>query len=418
MSVAARALEPAVGDRASGPQALVESARHPRAARHATLDLVTSRSAFRALEAEWNDLFDRAGTCRHLFQTFNWLWHWTNHFLPQDGASGVELAIVTAREGDRLVMIWPLVAERAGPLTELAWMGEPVSQYGDLLIEERADALALMREALDFVIRRTGADVLRLRKVRADSAAQRVLEDVGATVSSELKAPYLDLASAPSFEAYEKRYSSNARRNRKRQRRRLEDRGAVALTWLESGAEAATLAAHAFHLKHIWLRQRGLISPALADPRTARFFADVTRAETRPAGCHVYALSCNAQPVALEIGVRCRGRSAIHIIAYDPEFEKTATGALLMEDSIRRAYADGMTVYDMLAPGDGYKLEWADDAVVVRDWAKPLSLAGRLYVTIYLGVIRGASKRALDSLPIGVRRWLTGLLSRRAAHKA
>ena len=413
MSAAARTLPRDLPQVEGQDRSAVHQFPSPVQALRPALDLVQTFDGFEALEAEWTALFERAGTDRHLFQTFNWLWHWANHFLPRDGDSGnVRLAIVTARDAGRLVMIWPLVAERSGPVTELAWMGEPVSQYGDLLIVDGPDALALMREAWAFVTRETGADVLRLRKVRQDSKVAPFLAELGATVTSDLKAPYLNLASAPSFAEYEKRYSSGAKRNRKRQRRRLEDRGPVALNWVESGAEAEALTAHAFHLKHIWLRQRGIVSPALADPRTARFFADVTRADIRPAGCHVLALNCNDQPVALEIGLRCLGRTAIHIIAYDPDFEKTAAGSLLMEDSIRRACDDGLKVFDLLAPGDGYKLEWADDAVAVRDWAKPVTLLGRAYVTLYLGLIRNGSKRVIGALPLGARRVVTEMLTR------
>lgn len=376
----------------------------------ASFDIVTTRAGFEALEADWNDLFARAGRDIHLFQTFNWLWHWSNHFLPAADGAGLRLAIVTARIDGRLVMVWPLVCERVGPIKRLSWMGEPVSQYGDLLIDDVADRPAVLRAAWDFVTRRTGASVLQLRKVRQDSAIAPLLEEKGAAIVQELTAPFLDLKSAPTFAEYETRYSSGARRNRKRQRRRLDERGEIALEFLSNGAEAAARVAEAFTCKMAWLRQRGIVSPALVDPRTERFFADVARADVRPAGCHIMTLSSGGRPVAFEIGVRCKGRSAIHIIAYDLEFEKTAAGALLMEDSIRSAMADGMTAYDLLAPGDGYKLEWADDAMVVRDWAMPLSLIGRTYSTFFLGS-RRALKRGLDMLPVGARRKVTELLS-------
>lgn len=382
---------------------------------HARLELVTTRAGFEALEEPWNALFHRAGRDTHLFQTFNWLWHWTNHFLPPPGEPGAALAIVTAHLQGRLVMVWPLVAERAGPITRLVWMGEPVSQYGDLLIDDVAEAPALVAAACRFVVRRTGASVLQLRKVRADAAVAPFLAAMHARPFAELAAPYLDLTSAPSFAEYEQRYSSGARRNRKRQRRRLAERGAVALACHAEGAEAAALAVEAFRLKRAWLAERGIVSPALADQRTVRFFADVTRAETRPAGCHVLALTCAERPVALEIGLTCKGRSAIHIIAYDLDYEKTAAGALLMEDSIRRAAEQGVAVFDLLAPGDGYKLEWADASVAVSDWALPCSTAGRLYAALYLGHFRGALKRGLDRLPVGVRRRLTRLIAQRSA---
>ncbi len=377
----------------------------------ARLDLVTTRAGFDALEPSWNDLFQRAGRNIHLFQTFNWNWHWANHFLDEAERT---LAIVTAHSGDRLVMVWPLVLERAGPIRELRWMGDPVSQYGDALIDEAAGAAGLLRAGLDFAVHETGASVLTLRKVRADSNVAPLLADIGAKVTAELTAPYLDLSSAPSFAEYEKRYSGGARRNRKRQRRRLADRGAVVLAWHTAGAEAEALAADAFRLKRRWLDERGIVSPALVDPRTARFFADATRADVRPAGCHAIALSCGGRTVTLEIGVRAKGRTAIHVITYDLDFEKTGAGSLLMEDSVARAIDDGMTVFDLLAPRDGYKLEWADDAVVVRDWAKPLSLVGRLYAGIYLGLVKRAAKRGLDALPVSVRRAIGRGLGRQA----
>jgi len=100
--------------------------------------LVTDRAAFDALEPEWTDLFDRAGRGTQVFQTFNWNWHWCNHYLGDgsQGSAAPALAVVTARRAGRLVMVWPLVRERVAGLCQLSWMGEPVSQYGDVLTEE------------------------------------------------------------------------------------------------------------------------------------------------------------------------------------------------------------------------------------------------------------------------------------------
>lgn len=380
-------------------------------ASEATFDLVTTREAFEALEGEWNDLFARAGRDTQLFQTFNWLWHWANHFLPRDDGGSHALSIITARIEGRLALVWPLVKERHGPIVRLTWMGEPVSQYGDILIDDAARSMGLLDAAWDFAMKRTGASVLHLRKVREDSAIAPLLHKRGAKVVSELVAPYLDISGAQSFAEYEKRYSSGAKRNRKRQRRRLEERGPVTLV-LERGSVAAqALTVTAFKLKLDWLAQRGLISPALSDPRTVRFFVDATGSTTRPAGCHVMALKCGDQPVALEIGLTCKGRSAIHIIVYDMAYEKTAAGSLLMEDSIGNAIDDRMTVFDLLAPDAPYKREWADATEVVRDWTAASTFAGRAYAAVTLG-LRATIKSGLDRLPVGLRRRLTQLAQR------
>ena len=103
------------------------------------ISVIRDRAGFDALEVEWTALFERVGRPEQLFQTFEWLSCWADHFL--DAADS--LRIVVGRREGRLVMVWPLVETR-GPLgfTKLAWMGEPVGQYGDALIEPGSAARA------------------------------------------------------------------------------------------------------------------------------------------------------------------------------------------------------------------------------------------------------------------------------------
>lgn len=373
------------------------------------LGLVTTRDAFDALEAPWNGLFERAGRGQHMFQGFNWLWHWCNHFLASAEDGGPRLAVVTGHIGDRLVMVWPLAAERAGPVVQLGFMGEPVSQYGDALIDDVANAPALLRAALDYAIAETRADVVHLRRVRQDANVAPVLFDSGARIVATADAPFLSLADVATFEALSERQSKGKRRNRSRQRRRLADRGEVSHRWYVSGAEAEALAVRAFQYKRDWLAARGQYSRAFSDRNTVRFFSDVARADSHPAGCYTFAVACDGHPAAIEVGLRAKGRSAIHIVTYDLAYEKAAAGALLMEDSLERAIRDGMDVFDFLPPVYDYKLEWSDTSMRVDDWALPVSAVGRLYSAVYLGRLRGALKRGVEGLPLSVRRTLAGM---------
>jgi CelD/BcsL family acetyltransferase involved in cellulose biosynthesis len=101
-----------------------------------TFDVVRTRAGFDALEADWNDLFARTGRGEQMFQGFNWLWHWANHYLR----SSDELAIVTGRQDGRLMLVLPLTVERVAGLRQLSFMGAPVSQYGDVLTALAGDA--------------------------------------------------------------------------------------------------------------------------------------------------------------------------------------------------------------------------------------------------------------------------------------
>jgi CelD/BcsL family acetyltransferase involved in cellulose biosynthesis len=95
------------------------------------LQLIAERADFDALENEWNDLFARAGKPPHVFQSFNFCWHWANHYLTPspDDATEIKLSIVTGRRNGRLIMLWPLVSQRMRGVRQTFWMGEPVSHY-------------------------------------------------------------------------------------------------------------------------------------------------------------------------------------------------------------------------------------------------------------------------------------------------
>jgi len=283
-----------------------------RAPRICTFEIVTGRAGFDALETEWNDLFWRAGHSAQVFQTFNWNWHWCNHyFAASAGELAPSLAIVTGRRNGRLVMIWPLVSERVAGLSHLAWMGDPVSQYGDVLIEP--EAIPFLGDAWVFITRELKPDLVRLRKVRDDAAIAALLNDLNAISSERHDAPYLDLASAPDFATFERRYSPRSRRNRRRLFRRLQELGPATFERCREGPRARELAVEAIDLKREWLKERGLVSPALADPRFASFFADVAQETVRPTGCEVSALTSGGESAAIEITLRCLDRIIMHV---------------------------------------------------------------------------------------------------------
>lgn len=371
--------------------------------------IVSDRAAFDALEAEWNALFERAGKPSQVFQTFNWNWHWANHYLDgaPGGIAGLKLAIVTGRRDGRLVMIWPLVSERVRGITQIFWMGDPVSQYGDVVIDDVPDALNIMRAGWAFLSSHAKGDVLRLRRVRADAAVAPLLAEIGARVTERQTAPFLDLASAKSFADYEQRYSPRSRRNRRRLARRLEEQGSLTFRRYKGGMKARALAVKALELKSEWLRDRGLVSHAIADQRMSRFFADAAEGREKSTNCVVASLDANGEPAALEVSFTCKGRLAMHVIVFNLKYEKSGAGVLLLEQSIRDGYDDGLDVYDMLAPGDNYKLDWSDATMEVCDWVKPFSVAGFAYARLYLGFLRSRAKAAMTAMPQSLRRVMT-----------
>jgi CelD/BcsL family acetyltransferase involved in cellulose biosynthesis len=379
----------------------------------ADIDVVRDRSGFDALEAEWNDLYRRAGRDTQLFQSFNWNWHWANHYLPSAPAArgGPSLAIVAVRRHGRLVMLWPLVAWRVGGLQVLQWMGEPASQYGDVLAEDLGDdGLDLMRQAWHFIATSLGADAVHLRKVRADAVIAPLLGELGLLQVASEKAPYLDLASAPDFATYERRYTAKARKNRRRLGRRLAEQGPLAIERHVGGPDARSAALQAIALKRAWVGKTGRVSLAMAEERFAAFFADVAEGRCRPVGCGVTVLRSSGAPTGIAIDITDKGRCAAHVIVHDPRFDTFSAGTLLLEAWIKGASADGVATFDLLAPAYAYKHDWADGEVAVGDFTCGLTLTGRAYVRAYLGLVRPAVKAGVEAWP-HVRARLLGLVS-------
>ena len=366
-----------------------------------SIELITDRAAFDALEEEWNALFERAGHSAQVFQSFNWNWHWANNYLHDapGGIKGLRLSIVAGRRDGKLIMIWPLVSERVRGITQIFWMGEPVSQYGDVLMDNIPDALECLRAGWRHLKSHAKGDVVRLRRVRADAVVAPLLEEIGALASNKQVAPFLDLASAANFDTYEQRYSARSRRNRRRLARRLEETGEVKFQRYKGGADAAALAVHALDLKALWLKDRGLVSHAIADPRMRRFFSDAVAGESRSTNSVVATLTCNGEPAALEVSFTCKGRLAMHVIVFNLAYEKSGAGVLLLEQSLRDGYTDRLAIYDMLAPGDNYKLDWSDATVEVEDWSHPMTLAGQTYARLYLGLVRPRMKAVMGAMP-------------------
>ncbi|MEQ1615771.1 MAG: GNAT family N-acetyltransferase [Hyphomicrobiaceae bacterium] len=371
--------------------------------------VIRDQSAFDALEREWSALFARCGSAHQLFQTFAWNWHWTRAFLDPDRASGANcpIAVLTGRQNGRLVTLWPMVIERRGALRELSWMGEPVSQYGDILVDDGiADRTALLAAGWAFLIKALKPDLARLRKVRGDSAIAPLLDTLGSLHTAELEAPFIDLTKSPSFAAYEERFPTRARRNRRRQMRRLEEAGTVTFKHLDQGAEASGYAADGIEMKRRWLIDRGHVSPALADARMARFMTAVATANEHATATRVSVLLSNGKPAAIQIGFTARNARVLHVIAYDRAYEKMAAGVLHLEESIRHAFDEKLDRIDLLAPKAEYKVDWADGTVGVVDHAIGLSVKGRVYARVYLGYVRERLKAAVERMPHKLRQML------------
>ncbi len=373
--------------------------------------VVLTAGEMSALRAEWNALFALAGRPEQVFQTFAWNWTWCQHYLSHGRFKrGPKLAVITGRSQGRLVLVLPLVIERVAGLAQLSWMGEPVSQYGDVLATPEAAELSTLAAAWDFAVKATRADLAKLRKVRADAIVAPLLATLGAAVTATEEAPYLDFTRAADFTAYEAGLPAKGRKNRRRHMRRLGERGTVAFEQHSGDRDAAHLADYAVLQKRAWLRLRDRISLAMADDRFRAFFADIAGAHHDGMGCKVLALRSQNEITALQILLECKGQRFLHVAVYGSKFEKLGVGGLLLEHALGDCAKDGIQRLDLLAPKHEYKMEFADGTVAINDHALALTMGGRAYAMAYLGM-RRKLKAAVEAMPAPARRLIANAIA-------
>jgi CelD/BcsL family acetyltransferase involved in cellulose biosynthesis len=360
------------------------------------IEIVSTRAGFDALETQWNALFERAARADQVFQNFNWLWHWANHFLNDK----TELRVVTGWRDGRLAMVWPLVATKKLGITRLSWMGEPVSQYGDALVEAGPAAKAMMKLGWDQASR-CGADFVLLRKTRASSVAASIIAP--AMPCRTEAASVLDFKDATDFDDVLSRLSSRERSSRRRLKRRLLEKGAIVFRDSEDEKEKRALVKQAFELKRKWLVRRGRYSPTIESEATLSFFLDAASSVERPIGMPINAIYCDGQAIGIAFSLSCKDETVGYLIAHDTDFEKQGIGVLLVEHTLRSSFERNSQRFDMLAPRDAYKTEWSNDIVPVCDWILPLTTRGRLYAQFHVSALQRLL-RAFKSLDPSIGR--------------
>lgn len=367
--------------------------------------VATEIAEFHALQSEWRALFARAGAGSQIFQQFDWLAHWAEHYV--NDASTLQPHILVGRCGGRIVTIWPLVVRRRMGIATLTWMGLPASQYGDVLIEQHRERDNWLLASWAHLIGTPGFDTIVLRRIRSDSVVAGLLEGKRFRLHNATQAPFIDLQKYQCPEEFAARLSSKERRERRRQRRLLEAGATADFRMLSAGPEAQSAVADALAFKKAWLSRRGIASAAFADERLQRFFMGISSDPNASAGCCVSVLRAGDAIAAVEIGFRCKGRHVAHVGAFNPEFERCGAGTLQSEDTIARCIEDGIRAYDLLAPADHYKMSLTDRAVTVGSYAHGMTMPGRLYAEMMKKGLRRYAKQGFQNLPESIRRAIT-----------
>ncbi len=355
---------------------------------------------FRALAAEWRALYRACGSTASPFQSFSFLDRWIEIYLPSDS----RIAVVIARQAGKLVFALPLILRERLGVIHLEFMGMPVAQYCDALIDPAvASAVSI---DLDHLVRSLGADILIVSHVTENSALKRLGLNSAHVVKQEW-APRADLCERVSGDQPGSAYSAKARSNYRRWLRHIEKEGPPLASFEPHGSDAVDAATLAIKLKRAWLEQNAIVSPTVFSPRFEAFFASMA-AVPDDGGLKITALQAGDRTIGLDLSFDSEKCTFGHVLALATGASNGA-GHLLIHAAFAAARRRGKTFFDLNAPADPFKLQHSDSVSAVTTYAFTPTIRGRLYRRMMLEGAMPLAKQIVRNLP----RSASGALIRR-----
>lgn len=332
------------------------------------LEIVSGTEAIARLAPLWREVGARAVDGLGAFDAFDLVLR----AAETAARAGMEPLVAVFRRKGRGAALLPLRCERLLGARVAVALVHPLAQYTDIIGEAlHPHELALLCTRLSA----RGIDVLLLRKVRADSGLHEALARHGKSQRAGETALYIDLAAYGTFAAYEASFSGSTRRNRRQRRQKLEALAGPLSFEVLRGEKALPAFDAALTWKQAWLAERGMSSPVLDGGR----WEQLLRSTVTSGAAIVSVLRAGGSPVAVEIGFAQGATYAAYLGAFAPDYSAASPGQEQMLRTIAWCFDAGFARYDLLAPADDYKRQWArrDTGVAIDDHAIALSPVGR-----------------------------------------
>jgi CelD/BcsL family acetyltransferase involved in cellulose biosynthesis len=354
------------------------------------------------LAAEWRDLCDLAASDQPFYRPEFIRAHIRN-MIP-----GAKVVLITARLGNRLQLVLPLVEE--------------VGRFGKVPVRKlrapvdlncgRFDAIRLsgtegddaIRETWNYLKRSDDWDVLQLVYTPEKSACCRLEEKARADgfLTFQLPESWNPVIPIPTDNDLLERMPPNSKlRSQLRQiRNRLADQGPLQF-YRVTVADRLTLDRF-FDLEASGWKGRNK-SAVNCDPATRSFFDELAESATRFGYFSIYMMELKGQLIAAHFALVYHGCCYSPVVAYDESFRQFAPGHLIVSELLQDCARRGIHTYDITGKDQEWKMKWTDRRLSIR----------------HLFLFKGPRGRLAYVMGVRVGRMLARLLpGRKASNKA
>jgi CelD/BcsL family acetyltransferase involved in cellulose biosynthesis len=344
-----------------------------------------------ALREEWMDLAARCGA--GAFQSYDFV----QAMAQVQSAAHRRLSVVTIRREGRLIGVLPLAVGLQAGIRVASFIGAPYSQYDDALVDPAEPFAA--RELLYAAAEQCRADVLMLRRVRADGALAPALG--ACDVLEKDASSIVSLKGKSDIEAVIAGLSGKKRQALRRGQRELAALGTLTST-ICRGKAALPHALAAIAAKRRWISASGRVAPALSSPRIVALLESLAEGDCQD--LITTTLKLGDVPIAWEIGFVADRAYVAFLGAFDPRHARAGPGNIQMLHTMRWCIEQGMESYDLLAPMDEYKKRWASHLVTVNDVCVVMTMRGLAWSAIWRKRLRPLLRAAVNTAGTTLRR--------------
>ncbi|MHC4973922.1 MAG: GNAT family N-acetyltransferase [Planctomycetota bacterium] len=342
-----------------------------------SFETITDDHGLQALEPEWRDLFGRLPGRRY-FQSFgHTLRSWEHIARPR----GQKLCVVVGRRAGKAVLILPLARHKNGLARMAEWIGGEHSHYQDVLVEDRPEAGAWIDAAWRHVTKTQGVDIMWLNHMNDSSALRPLIHEVQGVGTFVEEAPYIEWSDFSDWPAYYQERSRSLKKELRRRRRRLEEKGKVEFRLLTAREDVVSTLDWMLDHKTGWMERKGLrMQQGGFDTNETQAFHKAFIADACDEGIvHLATLTVDGKIIAADLTLLYEGTLVDYLGAYDHAWDYFAPGKLLQEDLLKWS-RERCEIYDFMPYGESYKYLWAPKDAKTTTYLIPCSAWGRIMV--------------------------------------
>lgn len=306
------------------------------------------------------------------FQSPSWLDAWFAVFQPSGKTCWV--GVIRKSDSGQPLFLLPLVRERCHGVTVLTLPDQGISDYHSALVspEFAPDTETMNGLWGALVAMLPPADILSIERVRPENAERMRIAHLMRPSSYSAHALPID---ADFVTLRDRRFDPSTARRLVKNRRKLENKGQLSFDFI-SGPEALA------DLENLldWRRQRFKDVNDDRDAALQRIF--YRRLIEEGSLARVGRLRLNDELIAGCLGLVENGRIHVLFIGYSTKFANWAPGLLMVESCIKAVAELGLTVFDLTIGDESYKQFFGTDTAPLLDLRQPLTLRGRMVLSL------------------------------------